>query len=59
MPSGGKRTGSGRPRTGRKRHEIVATDDEWEIIKMILKQLRKMYAIKETKNERLKKSSNQ
>jgi hypothetical protein len=38
---GGKRKGSGRPSTGRKKHQFYVTDSEAEQIKQLIDTLRK------------------
>lgn len=38
---GGKREGSGRPSTGRKKHQIYVTDEEYTQVKKLIEQLRK------------------
>ncbi len=38
---GGKREGAGRPSTGRKKHQIYVTDEEYELIKGFIENLRK------------------
>ena len=38
---GGKREGSGRPSTGRKKHQLYITEEEYLKIKQLIEQLRK------------------
>lgn len=38
---GGKREGSGRPSTGRSKHQVYVTDEEFEKVKQLIEELRK------------------
>lgn len=37
---GGKREGAGRPATGRKKHQVYVTDEEFEQVKSLIDKLR-------------------